>query len=573
MRGRRGGGGGQRPKAVTLRRAVDDATEAAQGYYQPPFLQHEQQQPQPYRYQPAPPQQLPLPGRAAPAHFAGATPPQDRNVICVFNLPSQVQDDELQAFFAQFGVVEKVYTIRDKQRTSSRCKGYAFVYYTDQMGALAAKDRAPGLKFHGRTLRIDYSQSEPRQQHEAPPSEVLCVFGLPGNAAEDEVREAFGDLAHSIARVDLVRDRASGRCKGYGFIYFPDVYIATSAKQICPVIMLRGHMVRVDFSKTVEPRERGEGKGAPVTHSFPRGARPCNVLGCFGLPRGATERDVLELFERFDGVSKVDLVGDKGTRMCKGYAFIYFNSVGAATQAYQACTQSGGPPPKVRGQIVRVDFSLTTAPPQTARSGHGSAQCAEAEAQPFQPSSVLSPMSPPTLPNDSFPSLQPHHDPAAGLHHHAGVQLSAPPATPNRDDRACSYAASGSPASDEASQPEAETLDLVSRLQVLTEAEVSPELAQLFPLPRVQLESGKWGPEYVKGYEESRMDLMRILDGYLRNGVLAWGPQRQQPQREPREGAEPAGAAEAAADPGGADAAADAAAGADEGQGAAEGTL
>eukprot|EP00756_Hemistasia_phaeocysticola_P010166 Hpha_TRINITY_DN14999_c0_g1::TRINITY_DN14999_c0_g1_i1::g.143601::m.143601 len=552
----------------------------------------------------------PSPPAASPVGQSSVTPPphfpqshpiegedqEPGNVICAFNLPHNTQDDQLKEFFSQFGNVLKIFTIREKQRGCSRCKGYAFVYFKDIESAMRAKEGASGAKFQGRQLRVDFSTTQRRDTGEAPPSQVLCVFGLPGEVSEDEVRQGFSEHGEIAANIQLVRERTTGRCRGYGFIYFTEVHQAQAAKESCPALMIRGHMVRVDYSHTHEPREADRGQTAVAT-SFPRGARPCKVLGVFGLPRETSEADIRILFTPYSKVSKVEIVNDRGSKMCKGYAFAYFETVEYARLAYEGCTRANGPAPTVRGQVVRVDYSLTMAPPQTrgatgpggggAGGRHDTQHLAPAQHAIVVPDSAL----PPNMANTphlvAHPA-QPSHFVVAGQpgprqqfrsaqhqqlntrasggrrqqrpggrgrsdsHHHQesdqvpvvalefGLLGSGPrympdgtfgPSAPGLQRQQGVIEEEGDDNADEAGSG---GLDLISRLQVLTEADITPELERMFPLPKNQLQN--WDGQYVKGYEESRLDMLRLLDGYLRSGRLHWGdmpPQQQQPQQPP----------------------------------------
>eukprot|EP01064_Diplonema_japonicum_P033157 TRINITY_DN6475_c0_g4_i2.p1 TRINITY_DN6475_c0_g4~~TRINITY_DN6475_c0_g4_i2.p1 ORF type:complete len:622 (+),score=183.31 TRINITY_DN6475_c0_g4_i2:143-1867(+) len=299
-----------------------------------------------------------------------------QNVICVFNLPQETKDDQLQSFFGAFGKIDKIYTIRDKYKgegvppTECKCKGYAFIYYAEMESAHRARDEANNAEFKGRTIRVDISLTAKKERVEAPLSDVLGVFGLPGDVAPEEVKAAFLERGTDASRVNLVREKPSGRCKGFGFVYFPSVPSAKAAKEACHDLVIKGHMVRVDYSLTREPREAEQKAKSPPATSFPRGARPCNVLGCFGLPATTIEQDVKALFNNYGQVFKVDIVMDKATGRCKGYGFVYFTKTEDATKAFEAFT-SGELTPSVKGQNIRIDYSLTTAPPQTRSNADG----------------------------------------------------------------------------------------------------------------------------------------------------------------------------------------------------------
>ncbi|MFP4391791.1 MAG: RNA recognition motif domain-containing protein [Desulfohalobiaceae bacterium] len=76
----------------------------------------------------------------------------------VGNLPFSSSEDDVQKLFSQFGTVESVNLIEDRQ--TGRPRGFGFVEM-DQEGADSAIAALDGTDFGGRTLKVN--EAKPRR--------------------------------------------------------------------------------------------------------------------------------------------------------------------------------------------------------------------------------------------------------------------------------------------------------------------------------------------------------------------------------------------------------------------------
>lgn len=79
------------------------------------------------------------------------------------NLPFSVDEDRLREMFSEFGTVEDVAVIRD--RDTGRSRGFGFVQMPDA-DAQQAIESLNGNDMEGRTLRI--SEARPREERSGP---------------------------------------------------------------------------------------------------------------------------------------------------------------------------------------------------------------------------------------------------------------------------------------------------------------------------------------------------------------------------------------------------------------------
>lgn len=80
--------------------------------------------------------------------------------IYVGNLPFSATEEEVAGIFADFGPVEKVKIVTDRE--TGRPRGFCFVTLADSARAKEAADAMDGKEFGGRPLRVN--PAEPREK-------------------------------------------------------------------------------------------------------------------------------------------------------------------------------------------------------------------------------------------------------------------------------------------------------------------------------------------------------------------------------------------------------------------------
>ena len=80
--------------------------------------------------------------------------------IFVGNLSFQTTQDELHAAFSQYGNVERVNIVTD--RDSGQPRGFAFVEMSDRSAAEQAISQLNGAEMNGRTLNVNEARPKPQ---------------------------------------------------------------------------------------------------------------------------------------------------------------------------------------------------------------------------------------------------------------------------------------------------------------------------------------------------------------------------------------------------------------------------
>lgn len=82
----------------------------------------------------------------------------ETNKLFVWNLSWNLTWQELKEVFSEFGEVNFVRIITDRE--TGRSKGFGFVEFASVEEATAAKDAMQGQEVDGRELKIDFAQEK-----------------------------------------------------------------------------------------------------------------------------------------------------------------------------------------------------------------------------------------------------------------------------------------------------------------------------------------------------------------------------------------------------------------------------
>ncbi len=83
----------------------------------------------------------------------------------------------------------------------------------------------------------------------------IYVGNLPYQVTEDDLREVFGAYGE-ISRCNVIRDRETGKSKGFGFVEMPDGGQAEAAIQQLNDSNLQGRNMKVNEARPKEEKPR-----------------------------------------------------------------------------------------------------------------------------------------------------------------------------------------------------------------------------------------------------------------------------------------------------------------------------
>jgi RNA recognition motif-containing protein len=79
--------------------------------------------------------------------------------IFVGNLSYQASQDDIMALFAQYGAVERVHIVTDRE--TGQARGFAFVEMTNSQEAEAAINALNGYSLKGRAINVNEARPKP----------------------------------------------------------------------------------------------------------------------------------------------------------------------------------------------------------------------------------------------------------------------------------------------------------------------------------------------------------------------------------------------------------------------------
>ncbi|KAI3686294.1 hypothetical protein L1987_79968 [Smallanthus sonchifolius] len=149
----------------------------------------------------------------------------------------------------------------------------------------------------------------------------LFIGGVSWDTDEDRLKEYFSSYGEVIEAV-IMRDRVTGRARGFGFVVFADPAVAER-------VAMEKHMID---DRTVEkkavPREDHHGltrNSSSIQGSLGPGVRTKKIF-VGGLASTVTESDFKKYFDQFGGITDVVVMYDHNTQRPRGFGFITFDS-------------------------------------------------------------------------------------------------------------------------------------------------------------------------------------------------------------------------------------------------------
>lgn len=86
----------------------------------------------------------------------------------------------------------------------------------------------------------------------------IYVGNLAHDATDDDLREAFGQFGQ-VSQVNIIKDRETGRPRGFAFVEMPDNRQAAIAMQALDLQPIAGRPITVNEARPRTERARGRG--------------------------------------------------------------------------------------------------------------------------------------------------------------------------------------------------------------------------------------------------------------------------------------------------------------------------
>lgn len=197
----------------------------------------------------------------------------------------------------------------------------------------------------------------------------LFIGGISWDTDEDRLREYFQGFGEVVEAV-IMRDRASGRARGFGFIVFSDPAVAER-------VVLEKHLIdgRMVEAKKAVPRDDHSilNRNSNTILGSPGPTRTKKIF-VGGLPSTITDTEFRDYFEQFGAVTDVVVMYDHNTQRPRGFGFITYESEdsvdkallktfhelsGKLVEVKRAVPKELSPSPNIRSPITGYNYGIT----------------------------------------------------------------------------------------------------------------------------------------------------------------------------------------------------------------------
>ncbi|KAK4752642.1 hypothetical protein SAY87_021440 [Trapa incisa] len=174
----------------------------------------------------------------------------------------------------------------------------------------------------------------PPNSHKASEKEMesdlgkLFIGGISWDTDEERLKEYFGNYGEVVEAL-IMRDRATGRARGFGFIIFADPMIADQVTQDKHVIDGRS----VEAKKAVPREDQLLLNRGPTSIPGSPGLARTRKIFVGGLASNITESDFKKYFDQFGTITDVVVMYDHNTGRPRGFGFITYDTEDAVDRA------------------------------------------------------------------------------------------------------------------------------------------------------------------------------------------------------------------------------------------------
>ncbi|OMO68605.1 hypothetical protein COLO4_29541 [Corchorus olitorius] len=170
-----------------------------------------------------------------------------------------------------------------------------------------------------------------------------------------ELSEIFGE-AGSVADVEIVYDRVTGRSRGFGFVKMGSVDEAKEAIRIFDGSQVGGRTVKVNFPEVPRGGER-EVMGPRIQRGYRSFLDSPYKIYAGNLSWGVTSHSLRAAFASQPGLLSAKVIHERDTGRSRGFGFISFESAETLEAALNAMNGA-----ELDGRPLRLNMAADRAP-------------------------------------------------------------------------------------------------------------------------------------------------------------------------------------------------------------------
>lgn len=189
----------------------------------------------------------------------------------------------------------------------------------------------------------------------------LFIGGISWETSEDKLKEYFGSYGE-VSQAVVMRDKATGRPRGFGFVVFSDPSILDRVLQEKHIIDGRTVEAKRALSREEQQTSSRAGNFNSARNSGGGGNVKTKKIFVGGLPPTLSEEGFRQYFEAFGHVTDVVVMYDQSTQRPRGFGFVSFDTEDAVDRVLYKTFHD------LNGKQVEVKRAL----PKDANPGGGS---------------------------------------------------------------------------------------------------------------------------------------------------------------------------------------------------------
>ncbi|KAF8108404.1 hypothetical protein N665_0109s0029 [Sinapis alba] len=172
----------------------------------------------------------------------------------------------------------------------------------------------------------------------------LFIGGISWETTEDRLREYFQSFGEVLEAV-IMKDRATGRARGFGFLVFADPNVAEK------VVLLR-HVIDGKLVEAKKAVPRDDHKSNSSLQGSPPGPASSKKIFVGGLASSVTETEFKKYFAQFGMITDIVVMYDHRTQRPRGFGFISYESEDAVDRVLQRTFH------ELNGKMVEVKLAV-----------------------------------------------------------------------------------------------------------------------------------------------------------------------------------------------------------------------
>ena len=223
------------------------------------------------------------------------------------------------------------------------------------MGGLGNLGNLPGMAGPTNHATGGNSSGPSDPTKEGPPGCNLFIYHTPPTWGDDQITAAFAPYG-KIVSATIMKNKATGLSKGFGFVSFDNTTSANNAIAAMNGYEVDGKRLKVEIKKAKgEVNFGGGGNGGSSDKQH--GPAGCNLF-VYHCPASWGDDDIKNAFAAYGSIVSATIMKDKSTGASKGFGFVSFDNPIAAQQAIQGMNGH-----EVEGKRLKVELKQAKGPP------------------------------------------------------------------------------------------------------------------------------------------------------------------------------------------------------------------